>query len=285
MSAKKPKDEKLVELTGELNATKLADCVLQLLLRDFTPNEDVDTPESIQKVLAWSFAISDRYLAIDEGLSKKVINYTKPDMIRSNDQQVDEQRASYPYFANEIGKSAKLRNTLTKSSYPNEYYVMQIRSVPVRDFGYLLRHYFVRIDELVEIHPGNEQRVALRGWHSATDLATDRLECNYILCFDCFDKALQALWASTRKFNFSFHNCDHNCNESQQSIGIAVTIYTTVVAVGAILFEGVWVFFLLILCALFIFAILLRYVQTACSSLVASFTGNVQSYRCVHVEH
>lgn len=222
--------EKLVELKGDLDSRKLSECVLQLFLRDYVPNEETDTPDSLQKAVSTAINLAKRY-------------------------QVEKQ----------------------------DYFVLQVRSVPVRDFAFLLRHYFVRLDELVEIHPGNEQRVALRGWHAATDLATDRLEANYELCADCFDEAIRVLWRSTRHFNFSFRNCDHNCNNSQQSVGIALCIFSALSALSALLFEGVWVFFLLIMTTLALFFAFLHYAQTGPSSFLTRLPDEPQFFRCQHL--
>lgn len=222
--------EKLVELKGDLDSRKLSECVLQLFLRDYVPNEETDTPDSLQKAVSTAINLAKRY-------------------------QVEKQ----------------------------DYFVLQVRSVPVRDFAFLLRHYFVRLDELVEIHPGNEQRVALRGWHAATDLATDRLEANYELCADCFDEAIRVLWRSTRHFNFSFRNCDHNCNNSQQSVGIALCIFSALSALSALMFEGVWVFFLLIMTTLALFFAFLHYAQTGPSSFLTRLPDEPQFFRCQHL--
>ena len=222
--------EKLVELKGDLDSRKLSECVLQLFLRDYVPNEETDTPDSLQKAVSTAINLAKRY-------------------------QVEKQ----------------------------DYFVLQVRSVPVRDLAFLLRHYFVRLDELVEIHPGNEQRVALRGWHAATDLATDRLEANYELCADCFDEAIRVLWRSTRHFNFSFRNCDHNCNNSQQSVGIALCIFSALSALSALLFEGVWVFFLLIMTTLALFFAFLHYAQTGPSSFLTRLPDEPQFFRCQHL--
>ena len=222
--------EKLVELKGDLDSQKLSECVLQLFLRDYVPDEETDTPDTLKQAIATAMNLAKRY-------------------------QTDQ----------------------------HDYYVLQVRSVPVRDFAFLLRHYFVRIDEFVEIHPGNEQRVALRGWHAATDLATDRLEANYELCYDCFNDAIRVLWRSTRHFNFSFRNCDHNCNNSQQSVGIALCIFSALSALSALLFEGVWVFFLLIMITLAMFFAFLHYAQTGPSTFLTRLPDDPQFFRCRHL--
>lgn len=113
----------------------------------------------------------------------------------------------------------------------------QIRSVPVADFGYFFRHYFVRIDELVDVHPGTSQRICLRGWNVLTDVAVDRLETEYLLCNDCLNRALIVLWRSSKGFSFSFKNCDHCCNRSEQSIVVAALIFGYGIAVSRILFD------------------------------------------------
>ena len=191
--------------------------------------------------------------------------------------------------ANETKKGDKgvtngVTDEVTSVVPQRDYYVLQIRSVPVRDFGYLLRHYFVRIDELIEIHPGNEQRVVLRGWHTATDLATDRLEANYELCFDCFNDAISVLWRSMRGFNFSFKNCDHNCNASQQSIGVAFCLFAGITSFGVAVFQGVWMFFLMILLSFAVFFVFLYYGQTAQSNFVRLLPAEPLAMRCSHLD-
>lgn len=223
--------EKLVELKGDLDSQKLSECILQLFLRDYIPDEETDTPGTLKQAIATAMILAKRY----------------------------------------------------QTEGQHDYFVLQVRSVPVRDFAFLLRHYFVRLDELVEIHPGNEQRVALRGWHAATDLATDRLEANYELCYVCFNDAIRALWRSTRHFNFSFKNCDHNCNNSQQSVGIALCIFSVLSALSALLFEGVWVFFLLILIILALFFAFLHYAQTGPSIFLTRLPDDPQFFRCRHL--
>lgn len=106
-------------------------------------------------------------------------------------------------------------------------HIVQIRSIPVSDYWYMLRHYFVRIDELVDVHPGNEQRICLRGWYENTDIGSETLESSYKLCKNCLDESLPKLWDGARKFNFVFQNCDQCCNRSHQSIGIGVVTFLT----------------------------------------------------------
>lgn len=170
-------------------------------------------------------------------------------------------------------------------------HVLQIRSVPVPDFAYLLRHYFVRVDEIVDVHPGNEQRICLRGWYRATDVGSDRLEAEYVLCTSCMDRALNKLWRTTKGFSFLFKNCDHSCNRSRQSMFVATMLYVVASASAALLIDRAVSFFLCILVVL-IFAFALVYVsQTTTSVGLISLLGynpttrigSMRFFRCVHM--
>lgn len=172
----------------------------------------------------------------------------------------------------------------------NAIHILQIRSVPVPDFGYLLRHYFVRIDEIVDVHPGNEQRICLRGWYRATDVGSDRLETEYALCSSCLDQALKKLWRTTKGFSFLFKNCDHSCNRSKQSMFIATMLFVVSSASAALLVDGAVIFFICIILILS-FAFVVIYVsQTVTSVSLISFlgynpsttSGQIRLFRCKH---
>lgn len=138
---------------------------------------------------------------------------------------VDEQRESEL-----LAELQRLKATADRMADEKIVHTLQIRSVPVNDFGFFMRHYFVRVDELVEIHPGNEEKICLRGWMRNVDIGSDCLVATYRLCKSCADRAVRSLWSYSRKFSFAFRNCDHNCNDARQSLGIATTIFLILVA-------------------------------------------------------
>ena len=305
---KAEKVEKLVDLKGDLHAKTLAESVLQLCLRDFVPDDASDSPETIQRAVRAAVDLARRYHDFERDSfvtdpSRDRVSNVQSSQSSSLGMNVDAGSTASPSFgtASTTGSTGNSGNTDEAANETNkgvtdgvtdevtsvvphrDYYVLQIRSVPVRDFGYLLRHYFVRIDELIEIHPGNEQRVALRGWHTATDLATDRLEANYELCFDCFNDAISVLWRSMRGFNFSFKNCDHHCNASQQSMGVAFCLCAGITSFGVAVFQGVWMFFLMILLSFAVFFVFLYYGQTAQSNFVRLLPAEPLVMRCYHL--
>lgn len=173
----------------------------------------------------------------------------------------------------------------------DKIHVVQIRSIPVADYYYLLRHYFVRIDELVDIHPGNEQRICLRGWYTNTDIGSDTLESEYRLCKRCLDECLPKLWDGARKFNFIFRNCDQCCNRSHQSIGIAVALFLTISTTVAFVTNGHYAPLILILLAQMIVFAILHFSHLYSSSLIqwldynpSVSNRNARSFVCRHVK-
>lgn len=145
-------------------------------------------------------------------------------VVESDEKMIDSLRRAYSFAEKIRGGDGAVHS-------------FQIRSVPVADFGYFFRHYFVRIDELVDVHPGTSQRICLRGWNVLTDVAVERLETEYLLCGKCLDRALTVLWRSSKGFSFSFKNCDHCCNRSEQSIVVAALIFGCALAVSRVLFD------------------------------------------------
>lgn len=167
-------------------------------------------------------------LTLDE-LSRCVVflvlgDYDWKSVVESEEKLMESLRQAYSFGKKIRGKDGAIHS-------------FQIRSVPVADFGYFFRHYFVRVDELVDVHPGTSQRICLRGWNVLTDVAVDRLETEYLLCNECLDRALTVLWRSSKGFSFSFKNCDHCCNRSEQSIVVASLIFGCALAVSRVLFD------------------------------------------------
>lgn len=191
-----------------------------------------------------------------------------------------------------FGLIAKLSAESARLSDRTRPHVLQIRSVPVPDFGYLLRHYFVRIDEIVDVHPGNEQRICLRGWYRATDVGSDRLEKQYLLCSVCLDASLKKLWHTTKGFSFIFKNCDHSCNRSKQSMFVATMLFVTCSTTASLLLDGAVAFFVCILVVLaFMFAVVWVSQTTTSVALIAllghnpsTVGGEIAFYRCSHVQ-
>lgn len=185
----------------------------------------------------------------------------------------------------------RLRKLSERLSDRDSVHVLQIRSIPVRDFGFLLRHYFVRIDELVEIHPGNEEKICVRGWMRTVDIGSDCLHVRYILCSDCADRAVNFLWTYSRKFSFAFRNCDQNCNDSRQSVGIACTIFLVLVAVVSLFLQQSVIPFCLITLGLLFGFTMLSFSQSIVASGLMRFLGgspaaverNVPVSRCSHL--
>lgn len=184
------------------------------------------------------------------------------------------------------GKMATLLNEAQRFNDEDcsSVHVLQVRSVPVSDFFYLLRHYFIRIDEIIDVHPGNEQRVCLRGWYEATDIGSDRLEAQYYLCRSCLDTAVKQLWITARRFSFVFSNCDHSCNRSRQSIGIAMTIFVMITATVAFLLDGAVIIFVLSILAIAASFGIIYASQTTTSMLVLRYLGYNPSVSCVGIK-
>lgn len=167
---------------------------------------------------------------------------------------------------------------------------VQVRSIPVSDYGYILRHYFVRIDELLDIHPGNEQRICLRGWYENTDIGSDTLESSYELCQNCLDESIPKLWNAVRKFNFVFQNCDQCCNRSHQSIGIGIVCFLTISASVQLLVNTNFTPLLLLAIA-YVICFALMYFGHLHADAVAPFIGynpavlnkNARSFVCKHL--
>jgi len=98
---------------------------------------------------------------------------------------------------------------------------LQVRSVPIASYANVLRHFYLRVNEIIDIHPGTEQRISLRGWHAETDLGSDRLERRCIACSRCTDACLAGCWRDCRAFNLITRNCDHAFNKATQSVAVA----------------------------------------------------------------
>lgn len=169
-------------------------------------------------------------------------------------------------------------------------HIVQIRSIPVADYYYLLRHYFVRIDELIDVHPGNEQRLCLRGWYTNTDVGSDTLESEYRLCKRCLDECLPKLWEGAKRFNFVFRNCDQCCNRSHQSIGIAVAFLLTISSTVSFATNGHFAPMALIFFSYAIIFVVLHYGHLYSSSLTpwlgynpSVSNRNARSFVCQHV--
>lgn len=245
-------DKRLVQVTGDLDVNELAVHAFTLLFREYTWNKLTKPQQKESDVVA-------------------------------ND-TVDEREIRSSLY--------KLIDESRRLNSSDREHVLQIRSVPVPDFAFMLRHYFVRVDEIIDIHPGNEQRVCLRGWYSSTDVGSDHLHGQYNLCVDCLDVALKDLWKTAKRFNFAFRNCDHSCNRSCQSIGIAMTIFILIESVCLLVIDGAIILTLLLLFALALSYTLIYVSQTITSIRFISMIGYnpcvksgsiVRKYRCCHL--
>lgn len=120
--------------------------------------------------------------------------------------------------------------TVVENLRARKWHDVQVRSLPISHYGNILRHYFLRVDELIELHPGTEQRVCLRGWHDYTDCMGDRMDRQYRLCNDCLDRCLRGSWMDTRAFNLALRNCDQSFNGGYQSFVTATLIISSFVS-------------------------------------------------------
>lgn len=98
---------------------------------------------------------------------------------------------------------------------------LQVRSVPIAFYAGVLRHFYLRIDNIIELHPGTEQRLSLRGWHDETDQGSDRLERRYLACDFCTNAFLDGNWQDAKAFNLVIRNCDQSLNGARQSFAVA----------------------------------------------------------------
>lgn len=103
---------------------------------------------------------------------------------------------------------------------------VQIRSVPVQMYGNALRHYYLRIENLLDVHPGTRHRLALAWWHNATMLETDSHERSLRLCGECCDRLLDYVWRGSESFNMLWGNCDQLLNHCRQSFVLGMLVFS-----------------------------------------------------------
>lgn len=101
---------------------------------------------------------------------------------------------------------------------------VEIRSVPVKMYCNALRHYYVRLEDVLEVHPGVKHRLALAWWHNTTVLESDVHERSLKLCGTCCDELLDYLWNGSERFNIVWNNCDQLLNRCEQSFALGVLL-------------------------------------------------------------
>lgn len=99
---------------------------------------------------------------------------------------------------------------------------VEVRSVPVHMYGNALRHYYLRVEDVLDVHPGTNHLLALAWWHNSTQQESDGFERRLFLCGQCFDAFLSNVWTSSERFNIVYNNCDQMLNRCEQSTGLGV---------------------------------------------------------------
>lgn len=177
---------------------------------------------------------------------------------------------------------------------PTIVHGLQVRSVPINEYCNVLRHYFVRVDEMIDVHPGMTERLTLRGWYAETDVASDKLEKQMYLCSACLDVYLRAYWKKTKNFNIILSNCDHAYNQGRQSLFIANLLFFNIIAIFSIfVLEGARLFGVLLFCSMFLFLVI-QFVAASSDKRRGVFPCNVdedvnfferdsQPITCTHV--
>lgn len=101
---------------------------------------------------------------------------------------------------------------------------LTVRSVPVPVYGNILRHFYVRVEDVLDVHPGTRHRLALAWWHNSTALDTDVRERELRLCGDCCDEFLDHVWRGSERFNIIWNNCDQMLNRCEQSFVLGLLV-------------------------------------------------------------
>lgn len=99
-----------------------------------------------------------------------------------------------------------------------------VRSVPVKMYGNILRHYYVRVEDVLDVHPGTNHRLALAWWHNTTVQENDVHERSLRLCGNCCDQFLDNVWEQSERFNIIWNNCDIMLNRCEQSFVLGLLI-------------------------------------------------------------
>jgi hypothetical protein len=130
-----------------------------------------------------------------------------------------------------------------------------IRSVPVKMYANVLRHYYVRVEDVLDVHPGTNHRLALAWWHNTTVQENDVHERSLRLCGQCCDHFLDHVWESSERFNIIWNNCDIMLNRCEQSFIIGILVLN---ALWFPLFGDFVGLALLLLCTLIYFIVKYR---------------------------
>lgn len=103
---------------------------------------------------------------------------------------------------------------------------IEIRSSPINTYANALRHYYARIENLLDVHPGTNHRLALAWWHNSTVLPSDVLERELTMCGSCCDRFLADLWRSSERFHLAVQNCDIMLNRGRQTFAVTLMVVT-----------------------------------------------------------
>lgn len=151
-------------------------------------------------------------------------------------------------------KDEKIFHKLVERLQRNDMIRVTIRSVPIAMYYNVLRHYYVRVENLIDIHPGTNYRLSLAWFHNTTVLPQDRQERTILMCGCCCDEFLDNLWNNSESFNIVWNNCDAMLNERAQSLALTTFIVTSAWMLCCNEFIG-----LLIICIAFSLFLLILY--------------------------
>lgn len=257
------KKKKLCHVDGELTLSKLKDSCRLLFLDPYGKGENNETTD---------FSSYDDYVDLTDPTDDSLDIGDKRDDIATNFSSRSKQRDIYNSITDDSDvdddetrrEIARLRRETIRAvnvfcdrlTDPNIVHGLQVRSVPINEYCNVLRHYFVRVDELVDVHPGMVEKLTLRGWYAETDVVSDRLERQMYLCSDCLDVYLRAYWKKTKNFNIVFSNCDQAYNYGRQSLFVANLLYVTTISLYSLFaFQGSRTFGLLLLSVILLFLV------------------------------
>lgn len=130
----------------------------------------------------------------------------------------------------EILESAKKRyeKLLPEHDSKADPITIEIRSGPVSMYGNVLKHYYARVENLLDVHPGTRHTLALSWWHNTTALDTDVHERFLMVCGGCCDEILDHVWKGNENFNIIWSNCDILLNRCEQTFIVTVFVLNIV---------------------------------------------------------
>lgn len=122
------------------------------------------------------------------------------------------------------------------SDLDGEVIDIQVRSNQSDVYGGAMRHYYLRIGNIIEFHPGTPQRLSLVGWNSGTLHRSDVLEYEARLCRHCANALLNETWSQSRNFHIVWNNCDQLLNGTQTKVIALLTFeFVTYVTLGDVI--------------------------------------------------